>query len=210
MTIDFTSTRNDIDIQSQRCAKLVASVIAQALIDLMIRPNSQERLNKINLNTNAVRSVHFFKSKQFLSFSAMVGFSGEEFLDRITKGGTTIEFNGEEWVTRSRVIPKNYISEMNLRTIRARMRWRCSLDIPLQPTTEEDLADEAAWDLHDQQLKEKSEREERKRDEQRKNSVGKIGKYSLDIDRAHRVYEARRSEVAEKISTTKRRNESVS
>ena len=156
MTIDFVSTRNGVDVQSQRCAKLIASIIAQALTDLTVKPTPKERIGKININADAVRSIRFFQSETFFQYAALVGFDGKEFLDRITVGGTTTEYNGKEWVTKLRVIPKNYISEMGLRTIRARMRWRCSEHTPLLPTSEEDVADEIAWDLEEAQLKEKT------------------------------------------------------
>lgn len=210
MTIDFVSTRNDIDVQSQRCARLIGSVIAQALKDLMEKPTSEERLNKININVNAVRSIYFFNSQVFTNYAAMVGFDGKEFLDRIVKGGTTIEYNGEEWVTKNRTIPKNYISEMELRTIRARLRWRCSKHTPLQPTTEEDIADEAAWDLQEARLQEKNLRALEKLDAKRKNNNGQGGQHAVDIDRVHRVSKVRGDKVDTQVSTAKRRNAKVS
>lgn len=210
MTIDFVSTRNAVDVQSQRCAKLVASIIAQALTDLMERPMAKERTDKININVNAVRSIRFFKSQTFLEYAAMVGFDGKEFLDRITVGGTTTEHNGKEWVTKPRVIPTNYISEMGLRTIRARMRWRCSEHTPLLPTSEEDIADEAAWDLQEAQLKEKQLKVLEKLDAKRKNDNRKSSQHAVDIDRIHGVHEAGRDKVGTQVFTAKRGNAKVS
>ena len=213
MTIDFASTREGLDVQSQRCARLIGAVIAQALKDLMEKPTKDERIGKINLNKNVIRSIYFFNSQTFIDYAAMVGFDGKEFLDRILIGGTTIEYNGEEWVTKMRKIPTSSISEMELRTIRARLRWRCSTYVELQPTTEEDVADEAAWDEAERALEEKHKRAMEKRERENakgKNSDGKGNTQSVDIDRAHRVHEARGREVAKKIPTTKRRNESVS
>lgn len=210
MTIDFVSTREDTDVQSQRCARLVGAIIAQALKDLMERPSAKERSDKMNINVNAVRSVYFFNSQTFINYAAMVGFDGKEFLERLVKGGTTIEYNGEEWVTKNRVVPKNYISEMELRTIRARLRWRCSEHTPLQPTTEEDIADEAAWDLQEAQLKEKNLRALEKLDAKRKNNNGKGGQHAVDIDRVHRISKVRRDKVDTQVSTAKRRNAKVS
>ena len=210
MTIDFVSTRDGVDVQSQRCAKLVASIIAQALTDLMERPMSKERTDKININADAVRSIRFFQSETFLQYAAMVGFDGKEFLDRITVGGTTTEYNGEEWVTKLRVIPKNYISEMGLRTIRARMRWRCSEHTPLLPTSEEDIADEAAWDLQEAQMKEKQLKVLEKLNEKRKNNNGASSQHAVDIDRVHGVRKTGGDKVDTQVSTTKRRNAKVS
>lgn len=210
MTIDFVSTRGGTDVQSQHCARLIGAVIAQALKDLMERPSAKERSDKMNINVNAVRSVYFFNSQTFINYAAMVGFDGKEFLERLVKGGTTIEYNGEEWVTKNRVIPKNYISEMELRTIRARLRWRCSEHTPLQPTTEEDIADEAAWDLQEAQLKEKNLRALEKLDAKRKNNNGKGGQHAVDIDRVHRISKVRGDKVDTQVSTAKRRNAKVS
>lgn len=210
MTIDFVSTRNDIGVQSQRCARLIGAIIAQALKDLMEKPTSKERVNKMNINVNAVRSIYFFNSQAFINYAAMVGFDGKEFLDRLVKGGTTIEHNGEEWVTKNRVVPKNYISEMELRTIRARLRWRCSEHTPLQPTTEEDIADEAAWDLQEAQLKERNFRALEKLDAKRKNNNGQSSQHAVDIDRVHRIPKTGGNKVDTQVSTAKRRNAKIS
>ena len=209
MTIDFVSTRNGVDVQSQRCAKLIASIIAQALTDLTVKPTSKERMGKININADAVRSIRFFQSETFFQYAALVGFDGKEFLDRITIGGTTTEYNGKEWVTKLRVIPKNYISEMGLRTIRARMRWRCSEHTPLLPTSEEDVADEIAWDLEEAQLKEKNLRALEKLDAKRKNNNWESSQHAVDIDRVHRVSKIGRNKVDTQVSTTKRGNAKI-
>jgi hypothetical protein len=176
----------------------------------MERPMAKERTDKININVNAVRSIRFFKSQTFLEYAAMVGFDGKEFLDRITVGGTTTEHNGKEWVTKPRVIPTNYISEMGLRTIRARMRWRCSEHTPLLPTSEEDIADEAAWDLQEAQLKEKQLKVLEKLDAKRKNDNRKSSQHAVDIDRIHGVHEAGRDKVGTQVFTAKRGNAKVS
>ena len=209
MTIDFVSTRNEVDVQSQRCAKLIASIIAQALTDLTVKPTPKERIDKININADAVRSISFFQSETFFQYAALVGFDGKEFLDRITVGGTTTEYNGKEWVTKLRVIPKNYISEMGLRTIRARMRWRCSEHTPLLPTSEEDVADEIAWDLEEAQLKEKNLRALEKLDAKRKNNNRESSQHAVDIDRVHRVSKIGRNKVDTQVSTTKRGNAKI-
>ena len=209
MTIDFVSTRNGVDVQSQRCAKLIASIIAQALTDLTVKPTPKERIGKININADAVRSIRFFQSDTFFQYAALVGFDGKEFLDRITVGGTTTEYNGKEWVTKLRVIPKNYISEMGLRTIRARMRWRCSEHTPLLPTSEEDVADEIAWDLEEAQLKEKNLRALEKLDAKRKNNNRESSQHAVDIDRVHRVSKIGRNKVDTQVSTTKRGNAKI-
>jgi hypothetical protein len=209
MTIDFVSTRNGVDVQSQRCAKLIASIIAQALTDLTVKPTPKERIGKININADAVRSIRFFQSETFFQYAALVGFDGKEFLDRITVGGTTTEYNGKEWVTKLRVIPKNYISEMGLRTIRARMRWRCSEHTPLLPTSEEDVADEIAWDLEEAQLKEKNLRALEKLDAKRKNNNRESSQHAVDIDRVHRVSKIGRNKVDTQVSTTKRGNAKI-
>jgi hypothetical protein len=213
MTIDFVSTRDGLDIQSQRCARLIGAVIAQSLKDLMEKPSKEERVYKINLNKNAIRSIYFFKSQTFINYAAMVGFDGKEFLDRILIGGTTIEYNGEEWVTKVRKISSSSISDMELRTIRARLRWRCTKHVELLPTTEEDIADEAAWDEAERLLEEKNKRAKEKKereDAKRENNNGKGCQHAVDRDRVHGVSKTGRDKVDTQVSTTKRRNANVS
>ena len=122
--IDFTSTRG-IDTQSQRCVRLLAAVIAQALKDLMEKPTSGEIKHSRNEDGDAIRSVAFFGSQTFFTYADLVGFSGKEFLNRLRFGGATQEydFESEEWVSKSHAITTNYISETDLRTVRQRLLW---------------------------------------------------------------------------------------
>jgi hypothetical protein len=213
MTIDFVSTREGVDVQSQRCARLVGAVIAQALKDLTERPLKDERINKINLNKNVIRSIYFFNSPAFINYAAMVGFDGKEFLDRILIGGTTTEYNGEEWVTKARKIPINVVSEMDLRTIRARLRWRCSTHVELLPTTEEDIADEAAWDEAERLLEEKNKRALEKKERANakgKNNNGEGSQHAADGNRVQGVRKVGGDKVDTQVSTAKRGNAKVS
>jgi hypothetical protein len=213
MSIDFVSTRSGVDVQSQNCAKLISAVIAQALKDLMEKPAYEERIHKINLNKNAIRSIYFFNSETFINYAAMVGFDGKEFLERIIVGGTTTEHDGEAWVTRIRKIPVNYISEMELRTIRARLRWRCSEYIPLLPTTEEDIADEASWDEAERLFQERRLRaleKKEKIDAKRKNNNGEGSISAANTDGVRAVHTTGGDKVAPKVSTAKRRNAKAS
>lgn len=211
MTIDFVSTREGVDVQSQRCARLIGAVIAQAIKDLTERPIEKERTGKININKNAIRSIHFFNSPAFINYAAMVGFDGKEFLDRMLFTSTTIEYNGKEWITRTRKIPINVVSEMDLRTIRARLRWRCSTHVELLPTTEEDIADEAAWDEAERLLEEKNRRAKEKKEQEKANAKGKSNngessQYAADGNRVQGVRKVGGDKVDTQISTTKRRN----
>ena len=99
---------------------------------------------------------------------------------------------------------------MGLRTIRARMRWRCSEHTPLLPTSEEDIADEAAWDLQEAQLKEKQLKVLEKLNEKRKNDSRKSSQHAVDIDRVHGVHKVGGDKVDTQVSTTKRGNAKVS
>lgn len=183
MSIDFLSTREGIDVQTERCAKLVAAVIAQALKDLMKKPTAQERKNRINTDPSAIRSVNFFKSKVFLQYSALIGMDGDEFMNRAKRGD----------------ISSKQISEADVRVMRARLRWRCSADITPHPTFEEDIADEAAWDEEERLAKEQA-------DEKRKHKIREISKHSVDIDRVHGVHTIGRNKVDAQVSPTKHRN----
>ena len=155
MSIDFLSTNENVDTQTQRCARLLAAVIAQALKDLMEMPSAQERKKLININENAIRSIRFFRSETFLQYAAFVGMDGKEFLNRIEQGN----------IIKKGSLNKNQITEGDQRVMRARLRWRCSADIPLHPTIEEDIRDEAIW-----------AEEDRLAEERRQNEKGKIGR----------------------------------
>jgi hypothetical protein len=183
MSIDFLSTREGVDVQSQRCAQLVSAVIAQAIKDLTHKPTAQERKNRMNIDPNAIRSVRFFKSKTFLDYAALIGMDGTEFMNRAVRGS----------------ISAKQMSEADVRAMRARLRWRCSADIPLHPTFEEDIADEAAWEEEERVAKEKA-------DAKRKNGSGKGSQHAVDIDRVHGVHEAGRDKVDTQVPPTKRRN----
>lgn len=130
MSIDFVSTRQGVDIQSKRCAHLLSAVIAQALKDLMQKPTAQERKNRININPNVIRSISFFNSKTFVSYANLIGMDANEFMNRAVYG----RISGKQ------------IPESDVRIMRARLRWRCSADVPPLPTSEEDVSDEEAWE----------------------------------------------------------------
>jgi hypothetical protein len=183
MSIDFLSTRNGVDVQSQRCAQLIAAVIAQAVKDLTHKPTAQERKARMNIDPNAIRSVRFFKSKTFLDYAALIGMDGSEFMNHAVRGN----------------ISAKQISEADVRAMRARLRWQCSAGVTPHPTLEEDIADEAAWVEEERIAKEKA-------DAKRKNGSWKSSEHAVDIDRAHGVYEARRDKVDSQVPATKRRN----
>lgn len=183
MSIDFLSTREGVDVQTQRCAKLVAAVIAQAIKDLTHKPTAQERKNRMNIDANAIRSVNFFKSKVFLQYAALIGMDGEEFMSRAIRGS----------------ISAKQISESDVRAMRARLRWRCSADVPPHPTFEEDVADEAAWIEEDRLAKEKANA--KGKNTNRKDSSG-----AVDIDRVHGVHETGGDKVDTQVSPAKHRN----
>ena len=183
MSIDFVSTRNGVDAQSQRCAQLVAAIIAQALKDLTYRLGTQERKNRINIDPNAIRSVRFFNSAIFLEYAALIGMDGKEFIKHAVRGD----------------ISAKQISEADVRAMRARLRWQCSAGVTSQPTLEEDIADEAAWAEEDRIAKEKI-------DAKRKDYDWKSSKHAVDIDRVHGIRKTGRNKVDAQVSTTKRRN----
>ena len=187
MSIDFLSTRNGVDVQSQRCAQLIAAVIAQAVKDLTHKPTAQERKNRMNIDPNAIRSVRFFKSKAFLDYAALIGMDGSEFMNHAVRGN----------------ISARQISEADVRAMRARLRWRCHADVTPHPTLEEDIADEAAWEEEERIAKEKA-------NAKRKNGSWKSSEHAVDIDRVHGVHEAGRDKVDTQVPATKRRNAKAS
>jgi hypothetical protein len=183
MSIDFVSSRNGIDAQSQRCAQLIAAVIAQAVKDLTLKPIPQERKNRMNIDPNAIRSILFFKSNTFLRYADLIGMDGEDFIKHARLGN----------------ISERHISEADVRAMRARLRWRCEANVTPHPTLEEDIADEEAWVEEERIAKEKA-------DAKRKDSDRKSGQHAVDIDRVHRIHEAGRDKVDTQVSPAKRRN----
>lgn len=183
MSIDFVSTRNGVDVQAQRCAQLVAAVIAQAVKDLTVKPTAQERKNRMNIDPNAIRSVRFFKSSIFLDYASLIGMDGREFMKHAARGN----------------ISERQISEANVRAMRARLRWQCTPNVTPHPTLEEDIADEAAWVEEERIAKEKMY-------VKRENEIRKSNQHAVDIDRVHRIHKAGRDKVDAQISPAKRRN----
>lgn len=183
MSIDFLSTRNGVDAQSQRCAQLIAAVIAQAVKDLTRKLSAQERKSRINIDPSAIRSVRFFKSAIFLDYASLIGMNGKAFINHAIYG----------------CISERQISEADVRSMRARLRWQCSANVTPYPTLEEDIADEAAW-VEEERIAEE------KIDAKRKNNNWKSSQHAVDIDRVHGVHKAGRNKVDTQVSTTKRRN----
>ena len=187
MSIDFVSSRSGVDAQSQRCAQLIAAVIAQAVKDLTLKPTPQERKSRINIDPNAIRSVRFFKSAVFLDYAALIGMVGEEFMKHAVRGN----------------ISARHISEVDVRAMRARLRWQCVPDVTPHPTLEEDIADEAAWVEEERVAKEKMYAK-------RENASWKSSEHAVDIDRVHGIHEAGGNKVDTQVSPAKRRNAKAS
>jgi hypothetical protein len=187
MSIDFVSSRSGVDAQSQRCAQLIAAVIAQAVKDLTLKPTPQERKNRINIDPNAIRSVRFFKSAVFLDYAALIGMVGEEFIKHAVRGD----------------ISARHMSEVDVRAMRARLRWQCVPDVTSHPTLEEDIADEAAWVEEERVAKEKMYAK-------RENASWKSSEHAVDIDRVHGIHEAGGNKVDTQVSPAKRRNAKAS
>lgn len=187
MSIDFVSSRNGVDAQSQRCAQLVAAVIAQAVKDLTVKPTAQERKNRMNIDPNAIRSVRFFKSATFLDYAALIGMDGEEFMKHAVRGD----------------ISARHISEADIRAMRARLRWQCTPNVSSHPTIREDIADEEAWVEEERIAKEKA-------DAKRENASWKSNQHAVDIDRVHGIHEAGRDKVDTQVPPAKRRNAKAS
>lgn len=108
--MDLVSTRNDVDQQTQGCAKLLAAVIAKAIEDLTIEPTRREQKSAINYQVDAVRSVIFLRSKTFLHYCQLIGVNGEALMYNLAY---------------KEMKPKksDKLSEAHYRIIKARLRW---------------------------------------------------------------------------------------
>lgn len=75
--IDLVSTRTT-DVQTARCAQLLAAVISQAIKDAAIKPSDEERKHRRN-SRHAYRAIKFLFEKKgiFDAYAYMIGMSGD-------------------------------------------------------------------------------------------------------------------------------------
>jgi hypothetical protein len=83
--VDFTSTQVGIDAESQRSARLLAAVLAQALKDLTIPPTGQEKKQRLNINRDAYESLRFFYEPEspFKRYAYLVGLDPKAFIQNL-------------------------------------------------------------------------------------------------------------------------------
>lgn len=77
--IDLVSTRDNIDIQSKRCAQLLAAVIGQAIKDAAAKPGDEERKKRRN-SRHAYKAIKFLFEKHgvFDVYAHLIGMSGQD------------------------------------------------------------------------------------------------------------------------------------
>lgn len=77
--IDFVSTHPHAHPQTVACARLLTSVIVQAIRDATVVPNSKERKAETNLDINALHAIEFLFNDEslFPKYAAFVGINPE-------------------------------------------------------------------------------------------------------------------------------------
>jgi hypothetical protein len=115
--VDFTSTQVGVDEQTRRGARLLASVVAQALKDLAITPSHQEKHYGKNYNAHAYESLKFFydENSPFKRYAYIIGIDPGSFVFHM-ENRAFAEISPE-----SNKIP--FLPERDLRIMRARIGW---------------------------------------------------------------------------------------
>ena len=115
--VDFVSTQVGVDDQTKRCARLLASVIAQSLKDIAITPTSQERHYGKNFNAHAYESLKFFYDDEspFKRYSNLIGIDPGSFIFHLENRAFA------EVGPENNKIP--FLAERDLRVMRARIKW---------------------------------------------------------------------------------------
>jgi len=117
MMVDFTSTQVGVDEQTRRGARLLASVVAQALKDLAIIPTSQEKHYGKNFNAHAYESLKFFydEDSPFKRYAFMIGIDPGSFVFHMENRALA------DTSPENHKIP--FLAERDLRIMRARIKW---------------------------------------------------------------------------------------
>ena len=77
--IDFVSTREGVDTQTAACARLLSSVIVQAITDASSPLSDSEKKEKKNINGHAISSIRFLfgQDSVFPLYADLIGSSAE-------------------------------------------------------------------------------------------------------------------------------------
>lgn len=114
--VDFTSTQVGIEPQAQRCARLLAAVLAQALKDLTIVPTGSEKKQRLNMNRDAHESLKFFYEPEspFKRYAYLVGLDPKAFIQNLEL----------RMLSRGVGVGKNTsLSHRDVRIMRIRVIW---------------------------------------------------------------------------------------
>lgn len=110
--IDFVSTREDTDVESAKCARLVASIIALAVNDAG-RPLSKNEIEKGRNSFECESAIRFLFSSDsiFNEYAQLIGIDESEFRKRL------VTDDGKECMEE-----KGGFSDRNRKNIRSRIR----------------------------------------------------------------------------------------
>lgn len=108
--IDFVSTREGMDVQSARCARLLAAVIAHAIRDAAQKPNDSEKQARGN-SGHAYRAIRFLfePGTAFEVYAQLIGTSAEEIRRNL--------------LGNDRLLPHSSFKAEDRRNIKIRYNW---------------------------------------------------------------------------------------
>lgn len=118
--LDLVSTRENTDVQSKRCAQLLAAVIGQAIKDAAMIPLQSERKHKQNRRLpHAAIKFLFEPDGVFEIYAQLIGMTAEEIRTALL---SKIPLNPKQ---------KNIFSEEERRIIQVRYIWHKGNPVPL-------------------------------------------------------------------------------
>ena len=120
MSVNFVST-NEVDVQTARCANLLAAVIAQAIRDAAIKPSDDERKHRRN-SRHAYRAIKFLFKKNaiFDLYASLIGLNGDSIRAAL--------------LGNSDLGKQSLFTEQQRRIIKVRHIWHTANPNPLKPT----------------------------------------------------------------------------
>lgn len=128
--IDLVSTREGVDLQTQRCAHLVAAVISQALQDLCTKPRADEAKHCKNLDYHAWRSVEFFAGSDeepqplIDAYARLIGLDGQAIREALMSARPLMP---------SRAGRAFAFGDIDRQRAQARIRWGARGEAPKRP-----------------------------------------------------------------------------
>lgn len=131
--IDLISTREGVDLQTRRCARLVAAIISQALQDLCTKPRADEAKHGLNMDYHAWRSVEFFVGSDdepqplVDAYARLIGLDGQAMREALLSDRALLMAHAARTFA---------FGDVERKRAQARIRWGARGDAPKRPEQE--------------------------------------------------------------------------